>query len=428
VRAVVAERRSGRVPDLDPGPGRRGLLVQIGRLAAGRLGAAALSAGWIVMAARHLIVPEFGDLVLLLSVGMIFATMADCGLSLLLSEVVALQPTVARSALVEVVRKRLALGVAASGTVVIAYVAVAADRSMAIPLIFAVSMLSTTVYTSASAVLRSQGRVGMEAVNEVVSRAIVLGLGTLWLTNGGGLRAAVVVYAVVDVASAVVLGSVATVTTRGMRETPRIGSLSLRRAAPLAVSSIVATLYYRVDIWLLSILADPRAVALYASSYRLVDGILLPSSAIGSLTVPSTAQCDAETAVRRLAKLSVLALSVVLPVAIAIALYAPVVLRTVYGEAYAAAGSVLVVLLLAALPTAVITVVGPRATLTRGKAVVLALLACLTLNVLLNILGVPRFGIMAAAWATVVCQWLLLILVVGQLRPPRLGALPGKTP
>ncbi len=391
-------------------------MVQIGRLSVGRFGAAALSAGWIVLAARHLLVTEFGDLVLLLSIGMIFATVADCGLSLLLTEVVALQPAVARAALVKVVGKRLVLAIAASAATTVAYVTVADDRSPVIPLIFAVSILSTTVYTSVSAVLRSQGRVGIEAANDVVSRAIVLGLGTLWLTNGGGLRAAVVVYAVVDVASAAVLGSLATVTTRGMRETPRLDSLSLRRAAPLAVASIVATLYYRIDIWLLSILADPRAVALYASSYRLVDGILLPSSAIGSLTVPSTAQYDAETAVRRLAKLSLLALSVILPVAIGIALYAPVVLRTVYGEAYAAAGSVLVVLLLAALPTAVITVVGPRATMTRGKAVVFALLACLALNVLLNILGVPRFGIMAAAWATVVCQWVLLILIVTQLR------------
>jgi O-antigen/teichoic acid export membrane protein len=329
---------------------------------------------------------------------------------------------------VKVVGKRLVLAIAASAATTVAYVTVADDRSPVIPLIFAVSILSTTVYTSVSAVLRSQGRVGIEAANEVLSRAIVLGLGTLWLTNGGGLRAAVVVYAVVDVASAVVLGSLATVTTRGMRETPRLGSLSLRRAAPLAVASIVATLYYRIDIWLLSILADPRAVALYASSYRLVDGILLPSSAIGSLAVPSTAQYDAETAVRRLAKLSTLAVGLVLPVIIAVALHAPVVLRTIYGEAYAAAGNVLVVLLLAAVPTAIVTVVGPRATLTRGRAVVLALVSCLTLNVVLNVIGIPRFGIMAAAWATVASQWLLFILVVGQLRPSRLGALPGNTP
>ena len=393
-----------------------GLLVQIGRLAVGRVGAAALSAAWIVVAARHLLVPEFGDLVLLLSIGMVFSTVADCGLPLLLSEVVARQPNVARTALVEVLRKRLALGILAAAAVIVAYTALAGSPSLVVPLMFTISMLSTTVYTSVSAVMRSQGRVGVESANEVMSRAVVLGVGGLWLANGGGLRAAVAIYAMADFLSAVVLGSLAARITRGALEKPMAGSLSLRQAAPLAVSGMVATLYYRVDVWLLAILTDPRAVALYASSYRVVEGLLLPSAAIGSLTVPFTARLDAPTAVRRLTKLCGLAIGLLLPVGTLMALYAPAVLRTIYGEAYAGAAGVLMVLLLAAVPTAVVTVLGPRATLMRGQGVICALVACLVLNVVLNAVGVPRFGIMAAAWATVLCQSLLLALVLRELR------------
>ena len=63
--------------------------------------------------------------------------------------------------------------------------------------------------------------------------------------------------------------------------------------------------------------------------------------------------------------------------------------------------------MLGALPSAIVGVFGPRAAMGRGARAAGALGACLVLNAVLNVLLVPRYGLITAAWATVVCQFVL---------------------
>ena len=55
----------------------------------------------------------------------------------------------------------------------------------------------------------------------------------------------------------------------------------------------------------------------------------------------------------------------------------------------------------------------------RGSAVVLGL--CVALNIALNTLWIPRLGTAGAAWATVVSQGLLLVLMLGLTLGPLLS-------
>src|SRR5207248_395262 len=150
-------------------------------------------------------------------------------------------------------------------------------------------------------------------------------------------------YAVADVISAIGLSLAAIRPTAGCTTAVDRHEFSLRRAAPVAASSLVGTLYYRVDVWLLSLLVGPAPVAVYASGYRICDGLLLPANAIATVSIPSTARLKPSQQRRRLLKLSLLVLA-------------------------------------------------------------------------------PRYGIAAAAWATVGCQALLAVLLARTLRIGRVAA------
>lgn len=391
------------------------VLRQVALLSVGRVVAGLVSAGWMIIAARRLSVGAFGDLALLLSLGMIFSSLSDFGFTALLSDVVARQPGAARHAFVRTVRSRIPMGAAGSLGVGAAYLLAARDDRLIIPILFAVSLVATTVYSSATAVFRATGHVGAEAANEVLSRVLVLTVAGWLLFHGGGLLSAVATYALADALSALVLGALALARTTGARERLAHGELALRRALPLAVAGWVATLYYRVDVYILALMAGSHAVGLYASSYRIFEGLLLPATAISALAVPLTAGMDQLQVRRRLRKLSLLGLLITVPMGVLAAANADRVLSFLLGPQYGSAGNLLVVLLLGLIPSVLVGIYGTRATLLNGGAVARALGFCLVLNVVLNVAAVPRYGAYAAAWATAISQTALALLLARTL-------------
>jgi O-antigen/teichoic acid export membrane protein len=78
--------------------------------------------------------------------------------------------------------------------------------------------------------------------------------------------------------------------------------------------------------------------------------------------------------------------------------------------------------MLGVLPSAVVAVLGPRAAIGSGQRAARRLGTCLVLNVVLNLILVPRYGVIAAAWATVLCQVALMILLGSCLGDQVVGA------
>jgi O-antigen/teichoic acid export membrane protein len=310
---------------------------------------------------------------------------------------------------VVVLRRRLALALLSALLVAGAYLVSSGHPDLVALATFCVSVVATAIYSTAAAVFRGHGRVRVEAVNEVVSRVFVLALGTWWLYHGGGLRAAVAVYAMADAASAVVLSVLAWRTTAGRRRPVDAGRFAAGRMVPVALATGLGVLYYRVDLWLLALLRGSRDVALYGSTYRVLDGILLGASAIAALSVTATvraADADRRRVVGRLVGLSVL---VTAPIALLGLVGAPQVMRVLFGARYAGAGPLLRLLLIAAVPSAVVTVVAPLAFLWGRSTTVKGYLWFLALDLALNLALIPAMGPAGAALATLFCQVLLAL-------------------
>ncbi|MDQ4098526.1 MAG: oligosaccharide flippase family protein [Actinomycetota bacterium] len=376
-------------------------------LAAGRVGAAILSWVWLLLVARILPVDDFGVLALLLAIGSIVSVVADLGLPLVLMQEASQRPGAVWTALVITTRKRLVAGVVASGLVVAAFSVSAPGRGLAFPAVYSVSIIATTVYTSVAAALRAIGSARVEAANELASRLFVLVVGGTMLVSGRGLLAAVAAYAMADLGSALLLWKVAHRQLAHRREDVDGNRFAIPRTAPLAAGGILGTLYNRVDIWLLALMASNTSVAIYAAAYRILDGLLLPSSALSSLVVPRTAKMSVtgrKPVVGRLIRRSLLLLA---PVAFGIALLSGPILQTAFGADYAASAPVLATLMLSALPGAAIFVLAPIAALADRFAFLRAVVVALVVNVGANVVLIPAHGVVGAALATVLSQTIL---------------------
>jgi O-antigen/teichoic acid export membrane protein len=158
------------------------------------------------------------------------------------------------------------------------------------------------------------------------------------------------------------------------------------------------------------------AAALYASSYRVFEAVMLPAGTVAALVLPSVFRATAEQRARVALRITGLAVAITLVGGIAIEVFARTVVRGVFGSAYLPATSALRVLGLATVVTAATVVLAQvHAVLRPGRLAKIWVIA-LAANVALNLVLIPRDGATGAAWATLVCQLAVAVILVWDTR------------
>jgi O-antigen/teichoic acid export membrane protein len=269
---------------------------------------------------------------------------------------------------------------------------------------FACSMVATCVYSTAAVVFRNEGRTWIESSNEVISRIFVLTIGTAWLKHGGGVGGVAATYALADLCSALVLGSLGWRAVEGKDGDVPWGALSVRRAGGAALAQAVGVVYYRIDSWLIAVLLRPPDVAHYAVAYKVFEVLLLPAGAIASMSVPWVGSLQPRLARARLLRLAGVGALVSGAVGAAMVIAAHWAIGIVFGPGYD--GSVGALRWLVALmpATALVMILLPSVTLARTARAVILQVGLLVSNVGLNLVLIPRLGIRGAAIATGICQ------------------------
>ena len=390
----------------------RRLRAQLGSLGSARVVASAISAVWLVVAARQLSLDAYGDFTQVVSLSVILCATADLGLSLLLAHDVARWPESGRGLVAKVVGLRLLLGIPACVALVGLYWVAAADPTALVAALACVSMLATMVHQTISVGARGLGRVGPESVNEIVSRAFVLGVGCVVLRAGGSVAWAVAVYAIADVLSAVAM---AWFVARRMPDQGMSGPLgfSFRRVALLGLTVACMTLYARADIWLVGVLAGSADVARYAAPYRLFEGVLVVAATFAALTPPVVARATWREVTGGLRRLVGGAVAITAAGAVVGIVFAEPMLDLLYGSRYAGTAPTFRILLVATVPSAVVLVMLQATGLFDRHGTAVAVMGALVVNVGGNLLAIPHLGIEGAALITLVTQSALAVALVG---------------
>ncbi len=176
----------------------------------------------------------------------------------------------------------------------------------------------------------------------------------------------------------------------------------------MLLSGVAISVYMRIDIVMLRHLAGESAAGIYAAAVRISElGYFVPM-ALASSVLPALLQARARGGAaygERLQRYFDLSAALAYALTIPLALVAPWLVRMAYGAAFAPAAAVLVVHIWAAVFVFLGVARGQWLVNERLQRFYLAAtFAGAVANVLLNLLFIPRWGGLGAAWATVISQ------------------------
>lgn len=188
---------------------------------------------------------------------------------------------------------------------------------------------------------------------------------------------------------------------------------SLRFGLKSYAQSLTGQIHERIDLFMLAFfLADPTEVAYYAVAYGVLQRIQLVPEAIGTALFPKLAGLDTRDAARFASYVSRHSVLWVTITVVVLGATGPFLLPLVYGKQYVPAVLPFLVLLPGVGAITVYRVLG-RYFLAQGRQEVnIATQVVSTLiNILLNVLWIPRYGIVGAASASLVSYSLEAFLI-----------------
>src|SRR3989338_2183917 len=294
--------------------------------------------------------------------------------------------------------------------------------------ISAITMLFDSFHLSIYGVLRALGRVGYEAISIVGSQLLTLILGSVVLFFDLPLLYLMLAF---TVPSFLNMCYAATVLYRKFHIilTPHFRRDIFfhlgRMAVPFALAAVFARVYSSIDSILLSKLAGNTAVGWYSIPYKITFAFQFATLALVAALYPRFSEYFV-TDKRKLAYLferSVAYLWIVaFPIVVGICILAKDIILALYTEEYLASLLPLQILISSLLFSFVSFPIGSFLNACNRQGVQTAIVgSVMVVNVLLNIILIPRLGIVGAAVAA--CVGNVLLSVLGYIFIPKIASI-----
>lgn len=391
----------------------------LGVYGAGQIGQALLAFFLVAVLARALGREGFGQFSLAFVIASLGALIADFGLGPWLTRAVAQDPAHSRELLHDVLRLRNRL-VLLSWALTLPLSALFLHHA---PLLAAVAVLLVYLTLSGFVVvyeslLIGRGFVERVTISIVGGKALELAAALLWLSSGRGARlteVAGVLAAACAVRLAVVwrLARVALPAERGEPATVPPPRASLfPQAFPFALGAWLWTAYFRVDVLLLQRLSTAGALGLYSAAYRVIEALLLVPRTVVGVTYPAASAAWREGTLTPavLARPGRLLALIALAAAGGLWALAPETMRFLFGRAFEDGAGALRILALVVPVLFLNQYLGMLLPATHRQNAWVALLgAALAVNVIANLVLIPRFDYRGAAFATLISECFTLV-------------------
>jgi O-antigen/teichoic acid export membrane protein len=175
---------------------------------------------------------------------------------------------------------------------------------------------------------------------------------------------------------------------------------------------VVATLYLRADVFMLSKMASLAAVGYYTTGYRLFSIAQVVPKSFNTSIYPVFSKLfhNAPESFQKASSLSIrYILVVMLPMAAGIEGLAEPLVQLLFGRDFLPAASVLKLVIWTLVPYGIVRVLASGLFASNRQVIDMKVnLMALATNIALNLLLIPRFGMRGCAWATLLSMWLFL--------------------
>lgn len=191
-------------------------------------------------------------------------------------------------------------------------------------------------------------------------------------------------------------------------------ALPMRLLGTYALIEVLGFAYLRVDALVIGRLLGAGPGATYVLAYRILDGLTALLTPFLLYLFPAASRMAQRTDGLRTLRRSLLGWAPVVAIVISIPVFLGSGLLSVLSGPFAEAGPVLLVLLVT-LPLYAFSAIELhlRSAEGRNRLPIAIGAGLIALNIILNVVLVPRWGIVAAAWTLVACELLQAMVLVG---------------
>jgi len=267
-----------------------------------------------------------------------------------------------------------------------------------------------------SSVFQADERMDYQSIIIIISNTLMAASGFLLIFFYPNL----IVYCLVFLSGAVlrfVLSSIWCLKKYGapiMVHDTRFHADLIKKGLPFALTTIFVSIYYYIDTFLLNIYSGEKIVGYYNASYRLIEAPLFITAALTTALFPAASRLYSEgkgQLKKMVQKVFPLSVTFGLTLSIAAAFFSKELILLIYGSQYEKAVLVFPILILSVsviMPNAIIgTII--RAT---DRQFVSAKLtgAGAVLNVLMNLIVIPVYSFVGAAWTTLATEVFILVI------------------
>jgi O-antigen/teichoic acid export membrane protein len=357
----------------------------------------------------------FGQWATIFAVVQIATTVCDMGLVSVTVKHAAREPATEGAWLGALVTLRAALTV----PVTLASVAVVLALSTTSQMRVAGALLCLTLFTGVASGYTAMYQL---RVRNDLAIAVMTVNSVVWTASAAAIAlagAGMVAFAVAFIGAAVASTAFNVVLARRLGSVQLAGSRRMwgelgRAAVAVGGAGLLITAYVRIDQLIVYEYAGARQAGLYGAAYRILDQAQFVPAAVMTTLFPmlSAAYPRDLDRVRRLtqAALSYLAMASLPALSFALVAGRPT-MELLFGRDFAAAGPALAVLIGAFVCISLGYIVGYlRIALGLQNTYLVYAALGLVVNVGLNLLLVPRYGFIAAAWVTLITEVLVLAL------------------
>jgi len=180
----------------------------------------------------------------------------------------------------------------------------------------------------------------------------------------------------------------------------------LKQSWPYILTGMMISLYMKIDTVMIKEMLGDYAAGQYSAASRLSEGVyFIPLTVVASLypAIVNAKKNDQHMYINRLSNLYSMLFFAAITISIGVSIATPFIINFLYGPAYAEAIPVLIVHIWACI-FVFIGISSGRWLLTENLqsiSMVNTFIGAVT-NILLNLVFIPKFGIIGAAWASVI--------------------------
>ncbi|HEY1360247.1 MAG TPA: flippase [Thermoleophilaceae bacterium] len=399
----------------------RKVAVNTSALAAGRVVTAVAGVLSVAISTRYLGLDTYGALVTAVALVAVIGALADVGISAIGAREIAKHRDQTERLLGGTLTATLMLtGPAALIGALAAFIAYSGpgeELQRTGVLVLIAPMPITALAAAYGAWFVAEQRAYLGTVSSIGAAVIQLAILLVVVALDLGYVGVVAAYASQALASSAI--SVA-IGTRHVRIRPwlnlRLGWRLLVWAAPLGFNKLVAVLYARFDILMLSLMASARAVALYGLAFKLIDFLtLIPNYATITLLPEFAKLADLR---ERFTRVLSAAMSVMETAALGLVaffmVFADEAVQVVGGSKFEDSADLLRILVLGAGLAYVTNVIAQALiAVNEQKRLVILSLVGFPVNAVVNVALIPVLGASGAAIAFVAAELLDVVLLVG---------------